>query len=285
MLGVARRPARLMPPTLGSPTVNRVLGRFVAGLLAISGATSACQTDNSATQPSAPPGTVGKGAPTTSEQLCNAQAWPRPLPQVVGLVFSQATSGALICFDNVAAMAPDGHNVMSDRGPTGPWRITATSPASGTPVGRADQVTLQLAPEDPTTPPAFRPCDWVTTTEAADFLGVQAVSASPVGDQAGSVSQSCDYSSESHFVTSGLQLPGSYAVDARSEFGMAVALGNGSDLSGLPGPAYCGAPKGAMGKDSAALTVLLSDDRIYRAFGAPCDTLKKFAQKAISRIA
>jgi hypothetical protein len=263
-----------------------VLGPFLVALTAVSGAISGCQTDTTPT-PSATtsaPRTVAAGAPTTSEELCNAQAWPRPLPQVVGLVLGQATSGALICFDNVRALAPGGHDVMNDKGPTGPWRITAISPAGGTPVGKADQVTLELAPEDPTAPPAFRPCDWVTTTEAANFLGVQSVSAWPVGDEAGSVSQSCDYSSGSDFVTSDLQLPGSYAVDARSEFGMAMAAGSGIDVSGLPGPAYCGTPKGASGKGSAALTVLLSGDRIYRAFGAPCDTLKKFAQTAIPRI-
>jgi hypothetical protein len=264
--------------------VYRVLGQLLAGLIAVSGAITGCQADKTAAPTPSPPRRVAAGAPTTDEQLCNAQTWPRPLPQVVGLIFSQATSGALICFDNVRAIATDGHDLMTDKGPTGPWRISAISPASGTPVGRADPVTLQLAPEDPAATPAFRPCDWVTTTEAANFLGVQSMTSTPLGDEAGSVSRSCDYSSGTDFLTSDLQLPGSYAVDAQSEFDMATAAGNGIDVSGLPGPAYCGTPKGARGKGSAALTVLLSGDRIYRAFGAPCDTLTKFAQTAIPRI-
>lgn len=100
----------------------------------------------------------------------------------MGLVFDEATSGALMCFDNVRAIAPDGHDVMNDKGPT-PWRITTISPATGAPVGKADQVTLQLEPVDPTAPPAFRPCDWVTAAEAAGFLGVQSVATLPVGDE------------------------------------------------------------------------------------------------------
>jgi hypothetical protein len=200
------------------------------------------------------------------------------------------TSGALICFDDVRAIAPDGHDVMNDKndimngGTNMLWRIAAITPASGTPVGKADQVTLRLDPADRT--PALRPCDWVTTSEAAAILGVPSVSTLPSGDEAGSVDQTCSYQSGNHLVTSTVQLPGSFAVDARSELELAIAAGNGNatNTSGLPGPAYCGLPKGARGPDNAALTVLLNGDRIYRAWGAPCDVLKQFAEIAIPRI-
>ena len=81
---------------------------------------------------------------------------------------------------------------------------------------------------------------------------------------------------------SALQLPGSFAVDAQSEFEMATARGDGSDVNGLAGPAYCS-------KSHAGnyLYVLLSGGRLYRVDGADfesCDVLKRFAQTAIPRI-
>jgi hypothetical protein len=224
-------------------------------------------------------------APTSVEQLCSAPMWPRPLPPVVGLDFDQAAKGALMCFDGIRAIAPDGHDVMNDKGSPRSWSITAISPTSGTPVGKSDQVTLQLAPEDVSAAPAFRPCDWVTTSEAARLLAVQSVSALPVGDQAGSVDQSCAYNSGNDLVTSELKLPGSFAVDARSEFSITVAAGKGSPVSGLPGPSYCGTSKAGNGKDTSMLSVLLNDHRIYQVMGGPsCDTLKQFAQTALFRM-
>lgn len=223
--------------------------------------------------------------PTSVEQLCNAPMWPRPLPPVVGLDFDQAAKGALMCFDGIRAIAPDGHDVMNDKGPPRSWSITAISPTSGTPVGKSDQVTLQLAPEEVSAAPAFRPCDWVTTSEAARLLGVQSVSALPVGDQAGSVDQSCAYNSGNDLVTSELKLPGSFAVDARSEFSIAVAAGKGSQVSGLPGLGYCGTSKAGNGKDTSMLSVLLNEDRIYQVMGGPsCDTLTQFARTALFRM-
>jgi hypothetical protein len=47
-------------------------------------------------------------------------------------------------------------------------------------------------PADPAAPPAFRPCDWVTTAEASDILG-KPVTPEPTDDAAGSNDPRCFY--------------------------------------------------------------------------------------------
>ena len=197
----------------------------------------------------------------------------------------QAIDGSLFCFNLAKATAGDGHDVLHDvfsRAPN--YRITSVSPSAGTPVSRTDAVTVQVAPVDRSEPPAFRPCDWVTTDEAAKFLGAQDVTTMPVGDQTGSVDQMCDYSGPDQMVISQLQLPGSMPIDASTAFAMAQAKGGGSDMPGLPGRAHC-APSATGTADSPAmLVVLLSNNRLYRATNDNCDVLKQFAQAAIPRI-
>ncbi len=164
------------------------------------------------------------------------------------------------------------------------YRITSVSPSAGTSVSRADAVKVQVVPVGQSEPPAFRPCDWVTTDEAAKFLGAQPVTPMPVGDQAGSVDQMCDYTASDQTVISELQLPGSLPIDASTEFAMTQAVGAGNDVAGLPGRAYC-TPSASGNADSPAmLVVLLSHDRLYRATDDNCDVLKQFAQAAIPRI-
>jgi hypothetical protein len=197
----------------------------------------------------------------------------------------QAFDGSLFCFNFANATAPDGHDVLHDiisRAPN--YRITSISPSAGRSVRRVDAVTVQVVAVDPAEPPAFRPCDWVTTDEAARILDSQSVTASPVGDQAGSVDQMCDYTWSDQLVISELQLAGSLPVDSRTEFDMAIASANGSDVGGLPGRAYCSASKSANSDGTAMLVVLLSGDRLYRATDENCDVLKQFAQAAIPRI-
>jgi hypothetical protein len=47
---------------------------------------------------------------------------------------------------NIAAIAPDGHDVMDDNsGFTESWRITSRSPESGTPVAENETVTLNVS--------------------------------------------------------------------------------------------------------------------------------------------
>jgi hypothetical protein len=196
----------------------------------------------------------------------------------------QALDGSLLCFTVAKATAPDGHDVLHDvfsRAPN--YRIASVSPSAGTSLARADPVTVQVVPVGQAEPPAFRPCDWVTTDEAAKFLGAQPVTTMPVGDQAGSVDQMCDYSVADQMVISELQLPGSLPVDATTAFAM-TAAGGGSDVGGLPGRAHCN-PSASGNPDSPAmLVVLLSHDRLYRATNDNCDVLKQFAQAAIPRI-
>lgn len=70
--------------------------------------------------------------------------------------------------------------------------IVAVSPAVGTPTGRHDTVTVDLAELDPSDPAAFRPCEWVSDTGARGMLGGQ-VTLEPYGDQTGSVDMACIY--------------------------------------------------------------------------------------------
>lgn len=224
--------------------------------------------------------------PTNDEQLCKAQSWPRPLPQVVGLDLSQASTGALTCFDNLKAMAPDGHDVMNDTGAMKPWTIKTMSPAAGTRVGQSDTVTLTLAPGPGVTSSAFHPCDWVSTDKIASILGTSSVTAVPTGDQAGSVDQACQYATGAGMVTTELKSPGAFAVDAQSEFDEIAASGHASALSGLPGHASCRVTTND-GKTSSQLIVLLTGGRAFTELGwngQSCELLTQVAQAALGHI-
>jgi hypothetical protein len=197
----------------------------------------------------------------------------------------QALGGSLFCFNVTEATAPDGHNVLHDvRSKAPDYRITSVSPSAGTSVSRSAALTIQVAPVDRSQPPAFRPCDWVATDEAAKFLGAQPVSTMSVGDQAGSVDQMCDYTAGNQMVISELQLPGSMPVDASTAFAMTQARGAGNDVAGLPGRAHCSPSASGTVDSPAMLVVLLSHDRLYRATDDNCDVLRQFAQAAIARI-
>src|SRR5262245_42939594 len=101
---------------------------------------------------------VAQPAPTTQDQLCATQAWPRPLPDVTGQLVSQTVGhGALGCWANVLTV--DGRDAISSTAGVQrtDFRITGMSPSAGTPAGRTDVVTLQLTPVDPAAPAAFHP--------------------------------------------------------------------------------------------------------------------------------
>lgn len=233
---------------------------------------------------SSPPHLTGP-QPTTVQQLCAMQAWPRPVPAVAGVILDDA--GALDCWDNLKAIAPDGHDVMNDKAGSGTYRITDVSPAPGTLIGSNDGVTVHVVPINPVAgPPAFNPCDWVTADKAATFLGVSSVSTEAADDEAGAAEPFCTYSSGSQLVTSQLNLPASFTVDAHTELNMNMAAGDWSEVGGLPGRAYC-STRQSDGKRSTTLLVLLNGNRLYQALGwngQSCDTLKQFAQAAISSI-
>jgi hypothetical protein len=71
------------------------------------------------------------------------------MPAVVGLIFDgKYEFGQLACLDGVRAIGPDG-KIMHEHGRSsgvGTDRIVAVSPPPGTPIGRHDQVTVNVAP-------------------------------------------------------------------------------------------------------------------------------------------
>jgi hypothetical protein len=154
-------------------------------------------------------------------------------------------------------------------------------------------VTLQLAGIDRTAPPAFRPCDWVTTSEAASLLG-RPVTATARGDEAGSVEVTCGYErageysvfpGDAGWVDSELLLTGAFPVDAAAQFAVAAA-GNATTVDGVGVEAAC-VVETTSTPPVTTLEVLLDGDRLYRAtesYYASCDKLKRFAQAAVSRI-
>jgi hypothetical protein len=202
--------------------------------------------------------------PTSIQQACDARGWPQPVPSIVGAEYNQAMMGALMCFDGLRLLAPDGHAMTNDTAGVSKYtQVGSITPPPGTPVGRTDPVTVRFVPADLSGPPAYRPCDWVSTGEAAGFLGGASVSVDPISDEAGSVNPSCRYLADGHVqLISDLQLPGSFPIDAKTEFDMTVAAGKGSEVSGMPGRAYCGDK--ATGANESRLVVLLSSGRLYR---------------------
>ena len=83
----------------------------------------------------------------TAQQDCTALSWPQPLPNAVGRQLGEIVNddSVWICL-NIAAIAPDGHDVMDDNsGFTQSWRITNQSPQSGTPVAENQTITLNVA--------------------------------------------------------------------------------------------------------------------------------------------
>jgi beta-lactam-binding protein with PASTA domain len=113
------------------------------------------------------------------------------MPAVVGLIFDgKYEFGQLACLDGVRAIGPDGKIVYAHGRSSGVGtdRIVAVSPPPGTPIGRHDQVTVNVAPEEYNSVPSsgLRPCDWVRTTEASALLGDLPVTTSTLADQKGS---------------------------------------------------------------------------------------------------
>ncbi|WP_155768940.1 hypothetical protein [Mycobacterium asiaticum] len=238
-----------------------------------------------------PPAVTRPVEPTTVAQLCDAQKWPRPVPDVVGRLLYQVKDGSLGCWDHIRAVAPDGHDPLSQ--PTRPsdgqekaYRISAVSPAVGTPVDRHGIVTVELVEADASAPSGLRPCDWVTAAEAAEILG-GSVTAEPLGDQTGSVDIACIYDKPVDVgdgVEIDLQVPGAFPVDAARQFGLATSPG-GTGVDGIGVRAAC-VYESTTTPPSTTLVVLLNRDRLFRVTQgyASCNTLKRFAQLAIGRI-
>ncbi|MET7988351.1 MULTISPECIES: hypothetical protein [unclassified Streptomyces] len=75
---------------------------------------------------------------------CKAQQWPQPMPDVEGRTF-EPLSKELMCFDNLEALAPDGHDVMTDAaGGLGAWIVVSSTPGPGAKVRPTTPITLEL---------------------------------------------------------------------------------------------------------------------------------------------
>src|SRR6516165_7733989 len=147
------------------------------------------------------------------DEMCDGLAWPRPMPAILGQIFDATYEfNQLACLDALRAITPDG-SILYEHGThikgLGPLRIVAVSPPPGTPVGRNDEVTVTLVSEDSKSvpPSGYRPCDWVSTAEAAGILGGPRVTAKPSLDESGSTVIGCDYiNTDSRQVSSHLLL-------------------------------------------------------------------------------
>jgi len=93
------------------------------------------------------PLTHAPSGPSLPPSGCTGLTWPQPIPRdLIGAGAKQAIDDALLCF-TVAAIAPDGHDIMTDpANDLTPWVIISVRPASGTPVGGHDVITIHVAP-------------------------------------------------------------------------------------------------------------------------------------------
>jgi hypothetical protein len=83
----------------------------------------------------------------TGDEMCRAMHWPMPLPPMVGWGIGHLMSDSiLICFDNVTAIASDGHDVLTETGPneSGNWRVTSMTPPAGTMVPMNQQIRMTV---------------------------------------------------------------------------------------------------------------------------------------------
>ena len=265
----------------------RVAARIVLALLA-----AGCVGAGTAT---ATPGTTTM----SREELCDRLSWPRPMPNVVGLIFEdtqQEDLQPLACLTGLRGIGPDGTVVWEkdfykvDADSTFD-RIAAVTPPPGALVGRNDPVTVNLVPINLDDPPAHDPCAWMSTAEASAILGGGPIHIRREGrglqNFAGSTDLVCYYDSSdySHVIESELRLTDRHIVDALSEFAFRASR-DSTPVDGVGVKAACGqVPRN---NHIQRLYVVLPGERLYIATGwgeESCDTLKRFAQAAIPRIA
>jgi hypothetical protein len=219
------------------------------------------------------------------------------MPAVVGLTIDRISPAIqpLTCLTGVTLVGPDGSNSTGTE--TGRLlRIEAVSVAPGTPVEPGDPVTVTVAAADTAGEPAYRPCSWVTTAEAAGFLDVAPVTSTPIGDWRGSTDPSCTYvfkdetrhPERGQNVSSELRLTAAHIVDAASEFA-ASTTADSTTITGIGIKAACTpqSPEPITDKTTYRLSVLLPDEHLYLATGLrgeSCDVLERFAWAAVARI-
>lgn len=234
--------------------------------------------------------------PTTVEQLCAAQTWPRPVPGVVGLMFEPyskripagSSAGALACWGDIRGVAPDGQDAA--KASAGGWdTITAISPPPGTLVDRDQPLTVHLAPMDYDAPKSRAACDWVSTDEVADIFGFTGPIVTDGYVAPGSVEPSCTYRVPGRTaVLTRLQVTGAFPVDAAADYALHSGE-NATAISGLGLAARCvtGLP-GAQNSRYNEADVLLDGNRLLEAHGLgaqPCDQLTELARAAMEGIA
>jgi hypothetical protein len=287
----------------------------IAGLIAVTTThVTACGTHEPQVSPSSsPPAPATSAKPTpqraTKRGLCEGLTWPRPMPAVVGSIVNNASGlgvEPLQCLHGVRWVGPDGSIVPAYDADNAHlkdgwlFRIGSVSPPPGAPVGPNDPVTVNLSRVDHNESPAFHPCDWLSTTEAAGLLGGTPVEIrdppagwpSPnTGNFTGSTDMACEYKSPdgSHDVQSELRLTGTRVVDAATEFAAWTTEEFPADASRTVGGMGIKAACTPVPRnwDKHELWVLLPGERIYIATGfggESCDTLTEFAQAAISGI-
>lgn len=268
----------------------------VAALVAV-GVTATPTTPLAAAEPGPPP-YAGPG----HNEMCDSLAWPRQMPDVVGLIFDgKYEFGQLARLLGARVVDSDGKTVYENgrnTGVFGPHRIIAVSPPPGTPIGRHDQVTVTVVKEDynAAPPSGLRPCDWISTEEASALLGGPPVTTQASGDHKGSTDIVCGYTTKdgSRGVDAFLTLSGAYVVDAATNFNFHMAHGNASvtSIDGLGIQAACALTYHPSGQRNH-LWIVLPGERLLivsdsgdprRAPGASCDTLTEFARIAIPRI-
>jgi hypothetical protein len=89
----------------------------------------------------------------TGDEMCKAMHWPLPLPPTVGWSLMHMTNDSiLMCFDNVAAIAPDGHDAQNDPVQSAfSWNVTSMTPPAGTMVMMDQKISLTVV-HDPNAP-------------------------------------------------------------------------------------------------------------------------------------
>ena len=82
----------------------------------------------------------------TGNEMCAAMHWPMPLPPTVGYSLMHLSSDTILaCFDNITAIAPDGHDAMNDPAlQASSWKITSMTPPAGTMVPRDQKINLTV---------------------------------------------------------------------------------------------------------------------------------------------
>ncbi|MFK4108562.1 PASTA domain-containing protein [Streptomyces sp. NPDC002176] len=109
----------------------------LAALAAIAG----CSSSNTTATASKP---THSYAPDSAYAKCRAQQWPQTMPDVRGKTFDPLGED-LQCFENLEALAPDGHDVLDDYAPdVHEWTVTSSTPAPGAKVQLTTHITLKL---------------------------------------------------------------------------------------------------------------------------------------------